>query len=246
MLLIHGWGGSSQYWQGCMRAFGADWRCIAPDLPGFGQSPPVRDTAVYSHHGFAGVLAGLLDELGVAQCDVVAHSYGCGVAIMLAHDFPAQVRRVVLSNFSTFRSEGERKLVDVMHRVSGATLLLRRFGFARGDGFARMLGAQYFHTLPPQPVLRAGLEDFLAMDASAANESVVSSLGWETPRALQALTQPVLLIHSHEDRIMPPRNAKYTAALAPRGQLRWISPSGHLPMIEQQDAWVAAVRAFLE
>ncbi|MCX6017376.1 MAG: hypothetical protein NTZ50_02555 [Chloroflexi bacterium] len=63
--------------------------------------------------------------------------------------------------------------------------------------FARTRGAQFFVKLSSDDVPQCGLEDFLAMGAHAANESVASSLGWDTPRALEELMQPVLLLHSH-------------------------------------------------
>jgi len=201
LLYVHGWGGSSRYWQETMAALADVGAGVAPDLPGFGQSPPLVDESAYTHQGYAAMLAALLDELNLRACDVVAHSYGCGPAIHLARAEPERVRRVVLSNFSTFRSEGERRFVDWMHRFSGLTLQMRRFGFARSRMFARMLGRQFFTRLPDEQVLQAGLADFLAMDGRAAHATMAASLGWDTHRALSELVQPVLLIHSRNDRI---------------------------------------------
>jgi pimeloyl-ACP methyl ester carboxylesterase len=246
LLYIHGWGGSSRYWKDSMTAFAEIRNGIAPDLPGFGRSPAAADDRMYTHAGYAECLAGLLDALGVARCDVVAHSYGCGPAIHLAQREPDRVQRLVLSNFSTFRDERERRFVAAMHGISALPVRLRRFRFARGRAFARLLGSQFFYRRPADDVLQGGLEDFLAMDAHAAHVSAAASLGWDTPEALRSLTQPVLFIHARQDRIMPPRNAAYTAALAPRGRLEWIDECGHMPMVEKPEEFRTLVREWID
>lgn len=252
LLLIHGWGGSSRYFQPALQRLGESFHCMAPDLPGFGRTPPLPggDEAAlkqrYSHRGLARCVAEWLDSVGVAsEYDVLGHSYGAGVAIALAAMQPQRVRRVVLSNFSTFRDERERKLVVLAHHFMGLLTRLRTWRLAHSDAFARALGARFFHRLPDRAVLREGMEDFWRMDPLAAEWTVRSSLGWETHIDLRMLTQPLLLIHSHHDRIMPPRNAEYTAGLPRNGRLIWLDHCGHLPMVECPERFVEVVRAFL-
>jgi pimeloyl-ACP methyl ester carboxylesterase len=256
LLFIHGWGGASRYFLDVMSDLSDTHRCLAVDLPGFGDTPPLPAqvaTAVntygelpYSHRGLARYLALFLDALDIVKCDVIGHSYGSGVAIALAAQFPERVGRVVISNFSTFRHERERRVVALMHHVTGAMMLARKLPFAKTDWFARSFGARYFHALPKDmQVLRDGVEDFMRMNDEAARLTVRDSLGWETPHDLARLSQPVLSIHCRQDQIMPPRNAEFTAALAPHGQLAWIDNCGHMPMIECCDEWVRLVREFL-
>jgi len=253
LLFIHGWGGASRYWSRAMDALSDAFHCYAPDLPGFGLSAPLGESnssaaahSPHSHRGLAGVVAEFLDALGIARCDVIGHSYGSGVAVALAAMQPHRVRRLILSNFSTFRNERERRLIALMHSVTGLMVGARRLPFAGSDGFARVLGNRYFHRLPDDPlVLRQGLEDFMQMDARTADLTVKQSLSWETPHDLSRLPMPVLLIHCRNDQIMPPRNADYTASLAPHGQLIWIDECGHLPMVEKTDEFVRIVKGFL-
>lgn len=187
-----------------------------------------------------------MDVMNIAQCDVIGHSYGSGVAIALAAMHPARVRRLIISNFSTFRDERERRMIIFMHRVTGLMVKARKLPFARSDGFAKLLGGRYFHRLPDDvTVLREGLDDFMQMDERTADLTVKASLGWETPRDLAQLPMPVLLIHCRDDQIMPPRNAAYTAALAPNGALVWIDACGHLPMVEKTEEFVRIVKHFL-
>lgn len=258
LLFLHGWGGSSRYWLPAMEAFSADFCCFAPDLPGFGGSKPFSSSSAastdgvsdllkhYAHRGLASAMLAYMDAMGIAQCDVIGHSFGSGVAVAMAALQPERIRRVVVSNFSTFRDERERKMIVMMHNISGQLLKLRHMPFARSDGFARFLGARFFHRVPDdKTLLRAGLDDFWAMDPQAAELTVKGSLGWETPEDLRRLQQPLLLIHSQQDQIMPARNAEYTASLAPRGQLVWINECGHFPMIEKREEFVRTVRGFL-
>jgi pimeloyl-ACP methyl ester carboxylesterase len=194
----------------------------------------------------ARVVEAFLEALGIETCDVVGHSYGSGVAIALAAAQPARVRRLVVSNFSTFRNERERRLINLMHMVTGLIVMARRLPLARGDLFAQMLGRRYFYRPPADArILRQGWEDFMQMDARAAMLTVKASLRWETPHALTQLPMPVLFIQCRNDQIMPPRNAEYTASLAPLGRLVWIEECGHLPMVEKTADFVRIVKEFL-
>lgn len=248
LIFIHGWGGSSLYFRHVMAQLGALRYNAALDLPGFGNSPmpeSVEATSFYTHRGLARVVAEWLDAIGVTQCDVVGHSFGAGVAIALAAMQPQRVRYVVLSNFSTFRNEAERRLIMLMHEMSSLLLKLRGFRFAHSNAFARLLGARFFYHPPSLEILREGLEDFWRMNPDAAHWAMRYALNWETPNDLRSLRQPLLLIHSHHDQIMPPRNAVYTASLAPRGQLYWLDECGHLPMVEKPEAFLEIVTRFL-
>ncbi|MFH1808566.1 MAG: alpha/beta fold hydrolase [Pseudomonadota bacterium] len=94
VLLIHGYASSMATWVANFDALAAQHRVIAVDLKGFGESEkPAGD---YSPAAQATLLVHLLDQLGVDVADLVAHSYGCAVALRLALDHPGRVGRLVL------------------------------------------------------------------------------------------------------------------------------------------------------
>ncbi len=123
VVFLHGWGlGHRVYKRALARLVAAGVRVVAPALPGFGGTAPLADPE-HSLAGYARWLAGLLDELSVDEpAQVVGHSFGGGVAIVLAHDHPRRVRSLVLVNSigasawtrrgSTLRTMAQRPLWD--------------------------------------------------------------------------------------------------------------------------------------
>jgi pimeloyl-ACP methyl ester carboxylesterase len=86
VLLIHGHPFDRTLWSPQLTALRDDFRVLAPDLRGFGQSPvtPHRVTM----REYASDLIGLLDDLGIAQAAVVGLSMGGLVAMELATSWP--------------------------------------------------------------------------------------------------------------------------------------------------------------
>ena len=94
LLLLHGIAGSSRTWREVMPALAGDYRMIAPDLLGHGESAkPLGD---YSLGAYASGLRDLLGVLGVERATVVGHSLGGGVAMQLAYQHPEVCERLVL------------------------------------------------------------------------------------------------------------------------------------------------------
>jgi len=98
-VFLHGWGiGPHAYATALVELAGAGCTLAAPGQPGFGGTPPLagRDC---SFAGYARWTAGYLDALGVRDpVVVVGHSFGGGVALQLAHDYPDRVSGLVLCN----------------------------------------------------------------------------------------------------------------------------------------------------
>ena len=99
MLFLHGWGvGPSSYAAPLaeLSAFGCE--VAAPAQPGFGGCPALPGDDC-NFPGYARWAASYLDHVGMDEPVVaVGHSFGGGVAIQLAHDFPERVHAVVLCN----------------------------------------------------------------------------------------------------------------------------------------------------
>ena len=123
VLFVHGWAlGQHTYKRALKRLVHLGVQVFAPALPGFGGTADLPG----DDFSLAGYATWLDEFLRVVDLDepavVVGHSFGGGVAIKLAHDFPERVRSLVLVNSiggsawahsgSTVRSMAERPLWD--------------------------------------------------------------------------------------------------------------------------------------
>jgi pimeloyl-ACP methyl ester carboxylesterase len=91
--MVHGLGASSRWWFPLFPGLtSANFRVLAPDLPGFGRSP---GPALSIEHAARAVIA-MADQLGLGQFFLCGHSMGGAVAAQVAADHPGRVRRLVL------------------------------------------------------------------------------------------------------------------------------------------------------
>lgn len=100
ILLVHGFAASrDETWRrlGWYAAFERkNWRAIALDLRGHGDSDKPHDAAVYTRADLAGDLVALLDHLGVGRADVLGYSMGAHLALGMALRNPDRIDRLIL------------------------------------------------------------------------------------------------------------------------------------------------------
>jgi len=99
VLFLHGWGLDHRvYKRSLARLVATGVRVVAPALPGFGGSEPLPQQES-TLAGFATWLAEFLDALEITDpALIMGHSFGGGVAIVFAHNYPERVRGLVLIN----------------------------------------------------------------------------------------------------------------------------------------------------
>jgi 3-oxoadipate enol-lactonase len=89
LILLHGGGAASRSWKQQFSALRDRFHLVAPDLPGFGQSPGPVSLA-----GSAEAVAELLERFAPAH--LCGHSMGALVAAQVAADHPTEIRRLIL------------------------------------------------------------------------------------------------------------------------------------------------------
>ena len=210
-------------------------RLVAVDVPGFGASPPVEEG--FDLDAVADAIAG---GVGDARFDLVGHSLGGALSIVLAHRHAARVRSLVL-----VAPAGLRAAPAPVARIAGAlaavAIPIRRRGAPLADtSWGRRLlmgpGTQVPAELPPAEV-RAMLR--ASEGATRTGAALTAVARADLRERLQSLPMPVSAIWGEHDRIVPP-------AQLPAGiQVQRIAGAGHIPMMECPEAFAAALRALL-
>lgn len=244
LLLLHGWGGSSRYWQGTLKRL-ADVRSVyALDLPGYGESPPLSGDITPER--MAKLVLEFANAMEMERFDLNGHSFSAGVTAYLAATRPSRIRRLVMTCASTFRSERERKKVREVHRLVGLWVKMRRPWMGRMPRFYRQIARVFFYQVPEDDgLIRESFEDFLRMDRRTGIESAMNAAtpGYNT--ILQRITAPTLVIGARQDAVMPEYGPPAVAKLVPDSRLFWIENCGHLPMVERPQMYHHLLRHFL-
>lgn len=244
VLLIHGWGGSGRYWRGTIRRLRGQFRLVVPDLPGVGRSLPVARGRTIPDQVAA--LEALLARLGITRVQVVGHSMGGAIGMLLAARRPALVERLALVGLSLFRNDAERVLFGGVTELSAVLMRFRTTAMAELPYLARQFAARFFYRVPDDAeLLREGFLDYLRMDYATALASMRSVTNPAIPEAAAKLRCPTLLVVSRQDQIMPVANVPATARAIVGCRVRWIENCGHLPMVEQPDVFAETLREFL-
>lgn len=102
LLMLHGNPDSSALWMPVADRLGPGFRCLIPDLPGFGRSPAPPDFDA-SLDAMADWVAYTLETIGATtRVDLVAHDFGAIFGMAWAIRNPDRVRRVVVGGFPFF------------------------------------------------------------------------------------------------------------------------------------------------
>lgn len=245
ILLIHGWGGSGSYWERTAAHLASSNTVIVPDLPGTGRSQPAQ--RVQNMFDQVDVLADLLDTLELDRVQVVGHSMGGAMTLLLNDARPEAIERIVLTSLTFFLTKNQERVYRAVMSVFRQSMRFRPNWLVNVPGVSRMMAQNYFHRVPDEPeTLRRGLQDYLELDAKTAMACAYDATDPAIPAAGSRVRVPSMLIACTHDQMQPPDNVGYTAEMIPGCQVRWMQECGHLPMVEKPEAYVELLEEFLE
>ncbi len=232
VLLLHGFPDSGRLWRHQVpELVSAGYRCVAPDLRGFGESDRPDGVASYAMPEIIGDVLGILDSLDVERATIVGHDWGAAVGWALAAMVPARVRRLValtVGHPSGFFADplGQRRrswYMLLFQHVGLAEELLRRDGWrlfreiGRGEGDVDA----YLADLARPGALTAALNWYRA-------NVPVEAFGAVNPMPLPPVACPVLGIWAARDHFLGEAQMLASAEHC-RGTWRYerIEESGH-------------------
>lgn len=239
VVLLHGYSASVEWWDRVAPRLARDHRVIAIDLVGHGGSEAPSDGAPYRSDAQAAAVRNALVALGVRHAVLIGHSMGGAVSAELARQYPDLVERVVVSD-----TPGADDLVTmpllgqmVCWPVIGPALdLFRGIDVISEGSLQTGFAADY----PVPDYAHRSLERLTYTGLCDSTEGP-----HPTVETLAALHKPVLVVWGDEDVLTPtaPNVERYTAAGLPPVV---INGSGHTPMVEQPDQFLAAVTDFIK
>lgn len=121
LILLHGNGEDSSYFDHQIAHFSATRRVIAIDTRGHGES--ARGAAPFSIGQFACDLGDFMDEHSIDQADILGFSDGGNIALTFALSHPERIRHLVLNGANLYPAglKGSVRLpIEVEYRIASA------------------------------------------------------------------------------------------------------------------------------
>ncbi|WP_336626174.1 MULTISPECIES: alpha/beta fold hydrolase [unclassified Microbacterium] len=250
LLVVHGYRGDHHGLEPVI-AFLEGVRVISPDLPGFGETPPLGGVA-HDIEAYADWLAEFAAAVAPGA-PVLGHSFG-SIVVAAAVAGGLDAPRVILVNpIGAPALEGPRGILTrlaVFYYWAGAKLP-RPLGDAllRNRLIVRVMSVSMAKTRDPR--LRAFIHDqhdayfSLFGDRDVLHEGFVASVSNDVRRFAPGIAQPTLLIAAEKDDITPIEAERHLQTLFPRAELVEIPDVGHLIHYETPQQAAAAIRRFL-
>ena len=235
LVLLHGIGASGEDWESQIPEFAPLCRTIVPDLRGFGRS---AKGDVYSVEAFAADVWAVLDRLEVKTFNLIGHSMGGAVALRMAIDRPACIRRLVLADtLPSFAINTVGKYLLYLYRL----VMMRLFGPARLSGAV----ARKLFPKPEHADLRARMAARNTQhDREVYLRTIHALKNWSVADRLDVLTMPTLVLVAEHD-YFPQTDAEAFVAALQYGTLRIFPDTHHHLPLEVPQQFNAAVLAFL-
>jgi haloalkane dehalogenase len=195
---------------------GAGYRCVAPDLPGFGRSDKPMDIEWYSYDRHTEAVATLLEELDLHGATIVVHDWGGPIGLRLAVEQPERIARMVIMDTGLFTghqpmSDAWVAFRDFVARTEDLPVGFLVRGACQRDPGEAVIAA--YETPFPNPESKAGARAF-PLILPTSPEMPGAAAGQRVLDALREDSRPKLILWADSDAVLPlSTGERFAAAL---------------------------------
>lgn len=217
LLFLHGYLSSKEAFAAQIAYFSKFYRVTALDFLGFGKSKPLEKP--FSVGDYAAWTKSVLRLLEVERPHVIAHSFGCRVAVKMASGDENAFDKIVLTGpAGVIMNRGFRYKWKV-----GAYRFVKRFAPKYAE---RKFGSAEYRSLSP-----------------IMKESYKKIVNEDLRKCAKQVENPVFIIEGEEDKTTPMREAQAYAECFPQCHLQTIS-GGHFAFAENPTLFNLMVEEF--
>ena len=211
----------------------AGFRCVAPDLMGFGMSDKPNAESAYTLRRHVELMAGFVESLKLEGVTIVGQDWGGPIGFRYAIDHQDNVRALVILN-TLIDIQKMPMFFKVLFRSGGVSSFLSR----RVDAFRKMVFSVGFKRPVPREVkamykmphpnasVRGGIAAFPKMIPTSGRHENASYIS-EISQTLQGWDIPVLVCFSDKDIAFKPDAGRAIAEMVPNGRFHLIENAGH-------------------
>jgi 3-oxoadipate enol-lactonase len=241
IVLIMGLGCSSALWFRLAPRLARHFRVIMLDNRGVGQTEAPRGATIHRVPEMARDVVRVMDAAGVDKAHVLGFSMGGMIAQQCAIEHAARLRSLnllatncgnpyaILPNW-----EVQRLLFDRRREKPEQSLrAMRPYVYARATSADRVAEDDAVR-IASYPL------------RSSYDAQLYGLIYWTSYHELPRLRMPTLILHGHEDLLIPPQNGRLLASRVPGAQLVELSGASHFAHTDQPDAVAKAVVAFCQ
>jgi 3-oxoadipate enol-lactonase len=232
ILFLHGNLSSSRWWQRVFAFLPSQWRAIAVDLPGYGQSAAPQTK--YGLEQMSADVAELCDHLQLSSFMLVGHSMGGGVALLHALQNQTKVRALVL--IDPIPANGLHlpdEVFDLLEQMKSSYPQMKEGLRATAP------------TAPDDDFFRSLVEEALQSSPQAFREIPKSMAQFDVSARLNEIACPTLCIQGENDVLIPRADVERMCALIPDCTLVAMAGVGHCPPIEAPEELTRLLVNFL-
>ena len=245
ILLLHGVGTSSDFWQLNIPAFARHYRVLALDLPGFGNSD--KPDVSYELTWLCEKIVAFLDAKQVERAHVLGASMGGHLSLMLAMDYPDRFTTLTMVG-SCGAWEPPTPLLDwAFNTFWNEYIVTDHLRRTWPDTFNRIFLVKNQITdriFRYQMALRA--DAALFRKEGRASTRALRSIFYSSRRnRLHEVDLPVLLIFGAGDFVHPPKDGEYLHEHIPDSTLYIVENANHEVMADRPDFFNETVLNFI-
>ena len=229
LMLLHGWGCSTEIWQRVLPFLEERFRVINVDFAGFGQSE--EPTEVWGVEEYTRSVEALAKEEGIESPILVGHSFGGRVSIVFASR--NKTRKIILTDAAGVKPKRSLGYYRKIYTFKLFKHLANLF-----------LGKERAQQLIEKRRSKAGSADYNS--SSPMMRAVLSKVvNEDLCHLMPMITAPTLLFWGENDTATPLSDAKRMEKLIPDAGLVTVAGTGHYSFLENQPLFLRVVESFL-
>jgi 3-oxoadipate enol-lactonase len=244
MLMLHGLGGSSNYFQPLITTFSSSFTIIRVDWEGLGRSKLdlSSSAARITLPRYVQDITAIMSHFRLSSTVIVGHSLGSVLGMMFAAQFPAQVTALVVIGPGRSRA--------LIPAAKG--FMLQMASNARELGMAAMADATVLKNVAPSSsdIVRAFVREVISGQDGEGYARVCEAACDESHVDPQyaRIECPTCVVSGDQDLISPPAAGEEIAGLIMKGSARVeykIVHSGHQQVLEDTAGVISAIKSVL-